>query len=87
MCRLHRKTHDGVEIDVAWIPLEFAVTGKFLQIKQPNGEWVNGWEVVSGHHPNDKPREIADLNARSQDHKKMRRASDMKKGNHAEMCD
>jgi len=32
----------GTAIDVAWIPSQFAVKGKFLKVKG-----VNGWQVTS----------------------------------------
>lgn len=42
-CRLrHLNTHQ-----VAWIPEKFAKKGKFIEIKKDDGEWENGWEVMS----------------------------------------
>lgn len=77
MCNLRRKVEGGYLIDTAWIPVKFAVKGKFLEIKRPDGTWMNGWEVMDGLHPNDKPREFSWLNERSRDFKKTRKASDI----------
>ena len=51
MCRLERRTPEGVWIDVAYLPEKFAVTGMYLQIKNPQGEFVNGWQVMAGKTP------------------------------------
>ena len=42
-----RSTEPGVIAvhDVAFIPEQFAVVGKFLKIRSGD-EWVNGWEVM-----------------------------------------
>ena len=39
-CQLGR----GQQVDVAWIPEQFAVLNKYLRIKKEDGE-ENGWQV------------------------------------------
>ena len=80
MCNLRRKIPEGYQIDTVWIPEKFAVKGKFLEIKNPNGIFVNGWEVMDGKTEGEVGRDFTYLNERSRDHKKTRSASDMKRG-------
>ena len=79
MCNLRRKTADGYQVDTAWIPEKFAIKGKFLQIKDPNGVFVNGWEVIHGKAEDEVARDFTWLNERSRDYKKTRVASDEKR--------
>lgn len=37
MCRLERKTTNGTNIMVSYIPEQFAVQGKYLELKNPEG--------------------------------------------------
>ena len=55
---------------MAWIPEQFAVVGKFLKIKAENG-----WEVVGVS--DGKSRSAAEANEASQLYKKTRKASDV----------
>jgi hypothetical protein len=38
---------NGTGFHKAWIPQEFAVRGKLIQIKNELGHWGRTWEVVS----------------------------------------
>ena len=42
-CPPKRENHHHM----AWIPESFAVEGKFIKIKQEDGSWEDGWEVMS----------------------------------------
>jgi hypothetical protein len=59
----------------SWIPEEYAVEGKFLELKnRENGEWINGWKVVMvGNHRMTRK----EVEERSRDHQKTRKASDI----------
>lgn len=63
-CELRR----GTQVDIAWIPAEFAVVGKILEVKG-----INGWVVksVGGSMTQDE------ANQRSRDHTRQREASDI----------
>lgn len=37
----------GMVVYKAWIPQQFAVRGKLIQIKNELGNWGSTWEVVS----------------------------------------
>lgn len=45
-CRLRKVEKDKITETVSWIPEQFAVVGKFLQLKDDD-KWTNGWEVLS----------------------------------------
>lgn len=36
----------GSLLQTAWIPQKHARRGKVLRLKNAQGEWVNGWEVI-----------------------------------------
>lgn len=65
---------------MAWIPEQFAVVGKFIQIKihEPddllNFHWDDGWEVKG---KSDGVKSAEDANNLSQLYKKTRKASDI----------
>ena len=40
-CKLQR----GRVFTTTWLPIKFAVKGKFLKLKE-NDIWTNGWQVV-----------------------------------------
>ena len=42
-CSLARgETHE-----VAWIPSDKAVVGKYVKLQTPDGTWTDGWEVLT----------------------------------------
>jgi len=41
------KKESGTTTTTSWIPEKFAKMGKYLELRNSNGEWVNGWKVVS----------------------------------------
>ena len=59
----------GVSIQTSWLPVKFAVVGKFLKLKGDNG-----WEVKKVF---DFAMKEDILKERSQDYKKTRLASDI----------
>ncbi len=68
-CHLSKKTENGRQIQVAWIPEKFAVAGNYLKLHEENG-----WLVDS---VGDKAVSSSIINERSQDHKSTRKASDI----------
>ena len=57
----------------AWIPKKMAVKNKIIKIKQNDGRWEDGWEIVEvfGEALYD------DLNIQSQEHKTHREVTDI----------
>jgi hypothetical protein len=58
----------------AWIPEQFAVKGKFIQLKNERGHWGTTWEVISTGEltlGSDYVREL------ERDHLHQRKASDI----------
>lgn len=45
-CRLERKTSSGTTHTTQWLPERFAVVGKYLKLKQSDGSFEDGWQVV-----------------------------------------
>lgn len=41
-CKLRR----GNVEQVTWLPSKFAQKNKFLKLKNINGDWEDGWEVI-----------------------------------------
>lgn len=58
---------------VAWIPEDFCEVGKFLQLRNGLGTWVDGWQVISVGplRPSD------DTIAHERDYKNWRKATDV----------
>jgi len=57
-----------------WLPQEYAELDKYLELKNDDDQWENGWQVVDIYDP---PMEEAQLMERSQDYKRTRKASDI----------
>ena len=72
-CTLKKKDAYGFEEYVSWIPEEHAILNKFLKIKI-DGFWEDGWQVTSVSAYRKKSSE---LNERSRDYLKQRKASDI----------
>lgn len=71
-CVLVNVGRESKKIKTSWIPEKFAVRGKILKLKE-NGEWEDGWEVVSvGSRLDSKA-----VNAASQYYKKHRQGTDI----------
>ena len=51
-CRLRRETSE----QVSYLPQKFAVTGRILRLKRDDGQWEDGWQVMS--HGEDVPEEL-----------------------------
>jgi hypothetical protein len=69
-CKLRRV--NGV-ITTSWLPQKYAVVGKFLKLKNDEGEWENGWEVTATF----AIKSTTEVLARGQDYKHQRKASDI----------
>ena len=73
--RLERVTPEGWRQEiVSYIPLERAVKGAVVDLKDETGAWSRGWHVADDPGT---PRPFADVHRHSQDHKKTREASDI----------
>jgi hypothetical protein len=73
-CRLIMQDLGGSWVQTAWIPRKFAVKGKLLDLKNEEGEWSKGWEVIEVFKLDldyDYVRE------HERDYKKQREASDI----------
>lgn len=46
-CVLIKKIPTGELKTNSWIPIQFAKVGWTLELKQNDGSWVDGWDVVS----------------------------------------
>jgi hypothetical protein len=68
-CRLRRSN----TFQVTWIPSKIAVPGNVVNLKEADGSWDEGWEVIETF----TGLEWAVLNERSQDYKKTRKFSDL----------
>lgn len=40
------KIRKGYTIDILWLPEVYAVKGKFLKLKEKDGTWDDGWQVI-----------------------------------------
>lgn len=76
MSAFHRQCvlQRGDTIQVSWIPECFATFGKYLKLFDEDVDaWENGWKVVQVGGR----KQSADVNIRSRDFLKTRRASDI----------
>ena len=71
-CTLEKKVSTSCsKFRITWIPEKFAIIGRFLEL-QDNGVWENGWKVIQiGARKGSE-----EVNERSRDYKKQRKASD-----------
>jgi len=48
-CHLARKAPSGesLVLMVSWIPEKYAIVGKWLKLKNEQGEWENHWQVTN----------------------------------------
>jgi hypothetical protein len=61
------------QVDVSWIPERYAQRGKMLKLKNVEGVWENGWEVVALH----TRRRFDELELKERDYLHQREASDV----------
>lgn len=72
-CKLVKPTKCGKRHLTSWLPVEYAVKGKWLELKN-DGVWENGWQVESvGRETLD--RKVVESNSR--DYRIQRKASDI----------
>ena len=58
---------------VTWLPSRFAKIGDFVELKNKDGTWTDGWKVISAG----SQMKTSSLVERSQDYKRTRKASDI----------
>ena len=63
----------GKTRQTAWLPKRYAVEGGILELRDSDGEWTDGWEVVSVG----VTQETEEVLERSADYRKTRKASDI----------
>lgn len=69
-CQLQR----GQSVTTSWLPEKFAKVSKFLKLKNKDGTWDDGWQVVTVGNDRMAHEEVIE---RSQDYKHQRMASDI----------
>ena len=57
----------------AWLPKRYAVIGEFLELKDDDGNWTDGWQVTAVG----VTKETEEVVERSADYRKTRRATDI----------
>jgi hypothetical protein len=77
-CSLAKKIRkDATSVEVArmvtWIPQEYAKKDTFVELRQDDGTWEDGWKVLDTYTRLESKYVIE----RSQDYKKTRKASDI----------
>ena len=65
---------DGIFSHVAWIPDQFAVVGKVIDLRDEKGEWSRGW-IVRDVYPQRLKYEY--VREHERDYKSQREASDI----------
>lgn len=45
-CRLRREAESGHMETVSWIPSKFGKIGQIVDLKEDDGNWSRGWEIV-----------------------------------------
>lgn len=73
-CELRRASEKGYHQNIAWLPAEYAVEGKFVKLKT-NGEWEDGWKVQTAYTNSPIASEV--IQERSRDYKNHRKATDV----------
>lgn len=53
---------NGNTYTTTWLPVRFAVEGKYVKLKQKDGSWWDGWLVTSA---SGEPKEFEELNRRT----------------------
>lgn len=56
MCNLMRVAGGQTLVQTAYLPESFAIAGKRVKLKRPDGSWQEHWQVVSGRHVSDTGR-------------------------------
>lgn len=70
-CRLRNRNLETV----SWIPEKIAILGKPVRLKEDDGKWSVWERIVNVYHNTRRP--TADVMARRNDHKNMRRMTDI----------
>ena len=55
---------------VSWIPEKYAEKGKYLKLKNENGEWENGWVVKCASADRVEESYLPDSHQQIKDHRK-----------------
>jgi hypothetical protein len=73
--RLERFTVEGWRQEmVSYVPLDKAVRGAVIGLRDEDGNWSRGWRVMDDPV---NPRPFADVHRHSRDYRKTRQASDI----------
>jgi hypothetical protein len=72
-CRLQKKSGTAVCEQVSYIPEPYCVVGKTLKLRNEEGDWDDGWVVVS---VGDR-QPAAQVEANGRDYLKTRKGSDI----------
>lgn len=73
-CELARPSELGRELMTSWIPEKIAKVGNVVRLKDEDGEWTEGWEVLVAY---DVRMAYSYLKKRDRDHVNQRKASDV----------
>ncbi len=73
-CRLERKVPNGTATLVSYIPEQFAKLGKFVKLRNEEGEWTDGYKVVFASEGRMSSNSIVEVERR---HLNQRKASDI----------
>ena len=69
-----RQPKDTIKTTVTWLPLKYALVGRWLKLKnRDTGEWEDHWCVMSAS----EPRPAAVVEAMSRDYLNQRNVSDV----------
>ncbi|MEW4452430.1 hypothetical protein AB1L30_07070 [Bremerella sp. JC817] len=70
-CRLVKQTSATTRIELtSWIPEKYAQLNSYVKLKQPNGSFVDGWEVKSISSQRLQENDLPDAHAMIKGHKK-----------------
>ena len=58
---------------ITWLPERYSIKNKYLKLKNKEGNWINGWQVVETYSKIKKEDAII----ASQDYKNQRKESDV----------
>lgn len=72
-CTMMRQLENATQHRTSWIPECFANIGETLKLRDYNGNWIDGWKVISASPPMDA--KTVEANSRSYLHQ--RKASDI----------
>jgi len=70
-CRLVKRTSRNTRTELtSWIPEKYAQLHGYVQLKQPDGSFVDGWQVMSVSSERLQEKHLPDTHALIKGHKK-----------------